>query len=54
MSRASGEKARANIQKRNRTAQREKDRARLAEIKSGGTKETPAKTPKGGQRQSGK
>jgi hypothetical protein len=34
MSRVSGEKARANIARRNRTARREKDRARLAEIKA--------------------
>jgi hypothetical protein len=35
MSRINGEKARAAIAKRNRTARREKDRARLAEIKAG-------------------
>jgi len=34
MSRVNGEKARANVAKRNRTARREKDRARLAEIKA--------------------
>jgi len=33
MSQANGEKARAAIAKRNRTARRAKDRARLAEIK---------------------
>lgn len=35
MSRVNGEKARANVAKKNRTARREKDRARLAEIKAG-------------------
>ena len=34
MSRVNGEKARANVARRNRTAQRVKDRARLAEIKA--------------------
>ena len=34
MSKRNGEKARAAIEKRRRTAQREKDRAKLAEIKS--------------------
>jgi hypothetical protein len=39
MSQKNGEKARAAIAKRNRTAQRAKDRARLAEIKAAsGTK----------------
>ncbi len=33
MSRINGEKARASIAKKNRTARREKDRARLAEIR---------------------
>jgi len=33
MSRINGEKARAAVAKKRRTAQREKDRARLAEIK---------------------
>lgn len=33
MSRINGEKARAAIAKRNRTAQREKTRVRLAEVK---------------------
>jgi hypothetical protein len=37
MSRVNGEKARANVARRNRTARREKDRARLAEIKAGKT-----------------
>jgi len=36
MSKINGEKARAAIAKKNRTARREKDRARLAEIKAGG------------------
>lgn len=45
MSKVNGEKARANVAKRNRTARREKDRARLAEIKAAKTAapETPAK-----------
>ena len=34
MSRVNGEKARANVARRNRTARRVKDRARLAEIKA--------------------
>ena len=34
MSRVNGEKARANVARRNRTARREKDRARLAEIEA--------------------
>lgn len=34
MSKRNGEKARAAIEKRRRTAQREKDRTKLAEIKS--------------------
>ncbi len=34
MSKSNGEKARAHVAKRNRTARREKDRARLAEIKA--------------------
>lgn len=33
MSRINGEKARASVAKKRRTAQREKDRARLAELK---------------------
>jgi hypothetical protein len=40
MSRVSGEKARANIARRNRTARREKDRARLAEIKAASAAKT--------------
>ncbi len=40
MSRINGEKARAAIAKKNRTAQRAKDRARLAEIKAGGAAKT--------------
>ena len=34
MSRINGEKARANVARRNRTARRESDRARLAEIRA--------------------
>lgn len=34
MSRINGEKSRASIARRNRTARREKDRARLAEIRA--------------------
>lgn len=48
MSRVNGEKARAAVAKRNRTARRAKDRARLAEIKAGGAakaSESPAKKP---------
>jgi hypothetical protein len=44
MSRINGEKARANIARKNRTAQREKDRARLAEIRANaGSKKEEAK-----------
>jgi hypothetical protein len=47
MSKINGEKARAAVAKRNRTARRAKDRARLAEIKAGGGKQTaPAKQAK--------
>jgi hypothetical protein len=49
MSRVNGEKARANVARRNRTARREKDRARLAEIKAGAaakSAEKPAKDEK--------
>ena len=44
MSRINGEKSRANIAKRRRTAQRESDRARLAQIEksSGEKKAAPA------------
>jgi hypothetical protein len=35
MSRINGEKARANVTKKRRTAQRLKDRNRLAELKAG-------------------
>lgn len=43
MSKVNGEKARAAIAKRNRTARRVKDRARLAEIKAGAGKQPAAK-----------
>jgi hypothetical protein len=48
MSRVNGEKARANVARRNRTARREKDRARLAEIKAGAAapENKPATTQK--------
>jgi hypothetical protein len=46
MSKVNGEKARAAIAKRNRTARRVKDRARLAEIKASGNKESSAGTSK--------
>lgn len=42
MSRVNGEKARANVTRRRRTAQRVKDRAALAQIKSGEKTEQPA------------
>ena len=42
MSRVNGEKARANVARRNRTAQRVKDRARLAEIKAASAAAAPA------------
>lgn len=40
MSKINGEKARSAIARRNRTARRVKDRARLAEIRSKGSKTT--------------
>lgn len=43
MSKINGEKARANVAKRNRTARREKVRARLAEIKAAKTTEETKK-----------
>jgi hypothetical protein len=44
MSKVNGEKARAAIAKKNRTARRLKDRAKLAAIKAGGKQEAaPAK-----------
>ena len=42
MSKINGEKARSAIAKRRRTAQREKDRAALAQIKAGGKAEEAA------------
>ena len=47
MSLANGEKARAAVAKRNRTARRVKDRARLAEIKAGAAKQQTAEKPAG-------
>ena len=44
MSRVNGEKARANVARRNRTARREKDRARLAEIKANSAAKAAEKT----------
>jgi hypothetical protein len=44
MSKINGEKARANIARRRRTAQREKDRARLAEIKTNTESKSSDKT----------
>jgi hypothetical protein len=41
MSRVNGEKARAAVAKRNRTARRAKDRARLAEIRAANAKTPP-------------
>lgn len=40
MSRINGEKARAAIAKRARTTRREKDRARLAQLKAGGAQKS--------------
>lgn len=45
MSLTGGEKARAAIQRRNRTARRAKDRARLAEIKAGAATDSEKKAP---------
>jgi hypothetical protein len=50
MSKINGEKARAAIAKRNRTAQRQKDRARLAEIRSAAGQGTAASEPKAGSK----
>ena len=44
MSRINGEKARAAIAKKRRTAQREKDRAALATIKAGGEAKAETKS----------
>jgi hypothetical protein len=44
MSKINGEKARANIARRRRTAQREKDRARQAEIKTNAEPKSSDKT----------
>jgi hypothetical protein len=48
MSRINGEKARANIARKRRTAQREGDRARMAELKvqAPAAAETKAEKPK--------
>lgn len=44
MSKGNGEKARAAIARKNRTARRVKDRARLAEIKATSGKQPAAKS----------
>ena len=46
MSRTNGEKARASIAKRNRTKQRVKDRARLAEIRQQAAQAKPEQPAK--------
>ena len=46
MSKSNGEKARAAVAKRNRTKQREKDRARLAELRSGAAVQAAPATKK--------
>jgi hypothetical protein len=46
MSRINGEKARAAIARKNRTARRAKDRARLAEIRAGEGKAAAPPAPK--------
>ena len=43
MSKINGEKARANVAKKRRTAQREKDRAKLASIRAAKGEKTEAK-----------
>lgn len=48
MSKINGEKARAAIARRNRTARRVKDRARLAQIKSGQAAQPAAAKKAGG------
>lgn len=45
MSRINGEKARAAITRRNRTAQRAKDRARLAEIRTSASEQRKPEAP---------
>jgi hypothetical protein len=45
MSKINGEKARAAIAKKRRTAQRVKDRAALAAIRAGASKDAPAAKP---------
>lgn len=49
MSQSNGEKARASITKRRRTAQRMKDRAALAAAKAGSSSTAPAAKEKGGK-----
>lgn len=44
MSKINGEKARAAIARKRRTAQREKDRAKLAQIRQGSDEKKPAET----------
>ena len=46
MSRVNGEKARANVARRNRTKRRVSDRARLAEIKQGNAAQAETKPAK--------
>jgi hypothetical protein len=46
MSRINGEKARSALAKRARTAQRVKDRARLAELRHGGAGKSDTPSPK--------
>jgi uncharacterized membrane protein len=49
MSQTNGEKARASITKRRRTAQRMKDRAAVAAAKAGTNAAAPAAKEKGGK-----
>lgn len=46
MSRINGEKARANVTKKRRTAQRQKDRAKLASLRSAAAENKTADAPK--------
>jgi hypothetical protein len=48
MSKINGEKARANVAKKRRTAQREKDRAKLASIRAGASAATKDESKEAG------
>lgn len=53
MSRINGEKARAHVERKNRTARREKDRARLAEIRANAGEKTATEKPAAAEKSEG-